>query len=41
VGGPVLRHSRRGLSGEKVVEVSRTVYRADRFTMWLQVGTEG
>jgi GntR family transcriptional regulator len=41
VGGPVLRHSRRGLSGEKVVEVARTVYRADRFTMWLQVGTEG
>ena len=40
VGAPVLRHSRRGLSGEKVVEVSRTVYRADRFTMWLQVGVE-
>lgn len=39
-GTSVLRHSRRGLSGEKVVEVSRTVYRADRFTMWLQVGTE-
>jgi GntR family transcriptional regulator len=40
VGEPVLRHSRRGLSGEKVVEVSRTVYRADRFTLWLQVGVE-
>ncbi len=39
-GAPVLRHSRRGLAGEKVVEVSRTVYRADRFTMWLQVGAE-
>lgn len=40
-GDPVLRHSRRGLAGEKVVEVSRTVYRADRYTMWLQVGAEG
>ena len=39
-GASVLRHSRRGSSGEKVVEVSRTVYRADRFTMWLQVGAE-
>jgi len=39
-GTSVLRHSRRGLAGEKVVEVSRTVYRADRFTMWLQVGAE-
>lgn len=38
VGSPVLRHSRRGLAGEKIVEVSRTVYRADRYTMWLQVG---
>ena len=41
LGEPVLRHSRRGLAGEKVVEVSRTVYRADRYTMWLQVGAEG
>ncbi len=40
-GSPVLRHSRRALSGEKVVEVSRTVYRADRFTMFIQVGSEG
>ena len=40
VGDSVLRHSRRGLVGDKVIEVSRTVYRADRFTMWLQVGTE-
>lgn len=40
-GVPVLRHSRRGLVGEKIVEVSRTVYRADRYTMWLQVGSEG
>lgn len=40
-GFPVLRHSRRALSGDKVVEVSRTVYRGDRYTMWQQVGTEG
>jgi GntR family transcriptional regulator len=40
-GTPVLRHSRRGLAGDKVVEVSRTVYRADRYTMWVQVGSEG
>jgi GntR family transcriptional regulator len=39
-GASVLRHSRRGSVGEKVIEVSRTVYRADRFTMWLQVGAE-
>ena len=39
-GAPVLRHSRRALAGDKVVEVSRTVYRADRYTMWLQVGAE-
>jgi GntR family transcriptional regulator len=38
-GAPVLRHSRRALVGEKVVEVSRTVYRADRYTMWMQVGS--
>ena len=37
----VLRQSRRGLAGEKVVEVSRSVYRADRFTMWVQLGAEG
>ena len=40
-GDPVLRHSRRGFSGDKVIEVSRTVYRADRFTMWLQIGAGG
>ena len=37
---PVLRHSRRAVSGDKCVEVSRSVYRADRFTMWVQLGTE-
>jgi GntR family transcriptional regulator len=40
-GTPVLRHSRRALAGEKVVEVSRTVYRSDRFTLWVQLGQEG
>ncbi len=34
----VLRHSRRALAGEAVVEVSRSVYRADRFTLWVQLG---
>jgi GntR family transcriptional regulator len=38
-GAAVLRHSRRAFVAEKVVEVSRTVYRADRYTMWLQVGS--
>jgi GntR family transcriptional regulator, N-acetylglucosamine utilization regulator len=40
-GAPVLRHSRRALAGEKVVEVSRSVYRSDRFTLWVQLGQEG
>jgi GntR family transcriptional regulator len=34
----VLRQSRRALAEEKVVEVSRSVYRADRFTWWVQLG---
>jgi GntR family transcriptional regulator len=37
-GRAVLRHSRRALSDDKIVEVSRSVYRADRFTMWVQLG---
>ena len=36
----VLRHSRRALCDDKVVEVSRTVYRADRFTLWVQLGQD-
>jgi GntR family transcriptional regulator len=40
-GAAVLRQSRRGLAAEKVVEVSRSVYRADRFTMWVQLGQAG
>lgn len=39
-GSPVLRQSRRSLAEEKIVEVSRTVYRADRFTWWVQLGRE-
>jgi GntR family transcriptional regulator len=39
-GGPVLRHSRRALAGDKVVMVSRSVYRADRFTLWVQIGQD-
>jgi GntR family transcriptional regulator len=40
-GAAVLRHSRRALADEKIVEVSRSVYRSDRFTMWVQLGQEG
>ncbi|MFC6285980.1 GntR family transcriptional regulator [Nocardioides sp. GCM10027113] len=40
-GAAVLRQSRRALCDEKVVEVSRSVYRADRFTMWVQLGESG
>ena len=40
-GAAVLRHSRRAVADEKVVEVSRSVYRSDRFTMWVQLGREG
>ncbi len=40
-GSAVLRHSRRALADDKIVEVSRSVYRSDRFTMWVQLGREG
>ncbi len=39
-GSPVLRQSRRAIADEKVVEVSRSVYRADRFTWWVQLGED-
>ena len=39
-GSVVLRHSRRGMVGDKIVNVSRSVYRADRFTMWIQLGSD-
>lgn len=38
IGAPVLRHQRRGFAVERVVEVSRSVYRSDRFTMRYQFG---
>ena len=37
-GTVVLRHSRRGMVGDKVVNVSRSAYRADRYTLWIQLG---
>lgn len=37
-GGAVLRQSRRALVEDTAVEVSRSVYRADRFTWWVQLG---
>jgi GntR family transcriptional regulator len=40
-GAAVLRHSRRALADDKIVEVSRSVYRSARFTMWVQLGQEG
>lgn len=35
-GAPVLVIARRALAGDKAVEVSRTSYRSDRFTAWVQ-----
>lgn len=37
-GAPVLRRQRRGLAEERVVELSRSIYRADRYTMRLSLG---
>lgn len=37
-GDPVLQLSRRALSGDMVVEVSRSTFRPDRFTMYVQLG---
>jgi GntR family transcriptional regulator len=34
-GDPVLRIARRALAGNIPVEVSRSTYRADRFTLWV------
>jgi GntR family transcriptional regulator len=34
LGDPVLRHSRRGLVGDAVIELSRSVYAGSRFTWW-------
>ncbi len=39
-GSPVLRVARRALIGDRPVEVSRSAYRHDRFTMYVQVGSD-
>lgn len=38
---PVLRLARRALSGDQVVEVSRSAFRSDRFTLFVQLGDAG
>jgi GntR family transcriptional regulator len=38
VGDAVLRHSRRGLVGEAVIELSRTVFAGARYTWWSPLG---
>ena len=40
-GSPVLRQTRRALAGDAVVEVSRSCYRADKYTLRVQLGIEG
>jgi GntR family transcriptional regulator len=37
-GTAVLRQTRRALSDDKIIEVSRSVYRADRFSWRVQLG---
>lgn len=39
VGSPVLRVSRRAVHGDDTIEVSKSVFRADRFTAFLQFAT--
>jgi GntR family transcriptional regulator len=39
-GSPVLVISRRALCHDKAIEVSRSTYRADRFTAWMQFTTQ-
>jgi GntR family transcriptional regulator len=39
-GASVLLVASRALAGEKPVEVSRAAYRADRYTLWVQLGQE-
>ena len=34
-GAPVLRIARRAFAGSIAIEVSRSTYRADRFTLWM------
>lgn len=39
-GSPLLRVARRALVGQRPVEVSRSAYRNDRFTMYVQLGSD-
>ena len=36
----VLRQTRRALAGDAVVEVSRSCYRSDKYTLRVQLGSE-
>ena len=40
-GDPVLRVARRAFAGNIAVEVSRSTYRADRFTLWVPLSRSG
>ena len=40
-GAPVLRIARRAFAGDLAVEVSRSTYRADRFTLWVPLSRPG
>lgn len=40
-GNPVLRVSRRALCGRRAVEVSRSIYRADRYILWVPLTRAG
>ncbi|HEY1133639.1 MAG TPA: GntR family transcriptional regulator [Nocardioides sp.] len=40
MGTPVLRVARRAVADDRVVEVSRSVYRADRFTLYVQLSDD-
>jgi len=40
-GDPVLRIARRAFAGDLAVEVSRSTYRADRFTLWVPLARPG
>ena len=37
-GDPVLRHSRRAMADQRIVEVSRTAFRHDRYNLYVQLG---
>ena len=40
-GDPVLRIARRAFAGNVAVEVSRSTYRADRYTLWVPLSRPG